>query len=473
MAARACGEVHIFFIRDGLKPGAPLVDPGGQVVGGHVSYSRDMAEKQPRLGILCGGGPAPGINSVISAAAIEAINAGWEVIGIPDGFQHLIEGATRPAQPLTIAEVSRIHVLGGSILYTSRANPTVRDETADDPEWRLHACLRTLRELGIDALVTIGGDDTAYSASRLAEAAGGRIRVAHVPKTIDDDLPLPGGIPTFGFETARHVGVGLVNNLMTDAMTTRRWFFVVAMGRSAGHLALGIGKAAGATLTVIAEEFPSDRPIRLRQLVDIMETAMLKRIAHRRPFGVAILSEGLALRLPREELEAAMPDVERDEHGHIRLAELNLDRMLADLVKARFRERGQQVTIVAKNIGYELRCAPPIPFDIEYTRDLGCSAIEYLRGLRREDRGDIGAMITMQEGHLVPLPFGSFTDPRTGRPRVREVNIDSWSYRVAREYMIRLKPEDLDDEAKVGPIAEAAGMRPDAFRDRYGYLVGG
>src|SRR5205823_634131 len=203
----------------------------------------------------------------------------------------------------------------------------------------------------------------------------------------------------------------------TDAMTTRRWFFVVAMGRSAGHLALGIGKAAGATLTVIAEEFPNDRPIRLQQLVDIMETAMLKRIAHRRPFGVAILSEGLALRLPREELEAAMPDVERDEHGHIRLAELNLDRMLADLVKARFRERGQQVTIVAKNIGYELRCAPPIPFDIAYTRDLGHGAIDYLRGLYREGRGDLGAMVTIQEDHLVPLPFGSFADPETGRPR--------------------------------------------------------
>jgi 6-phosphofructokinase len=433
-----------------------------------------MSRKRPRLGILCGGGPAPGINSVISAATIEAINSGWEVIGILDGFEHLIEGSTRHVQPLTITDVSRIHVLGGSIVYTSRANPTVRDETADDPDWRLQSCLRTLRKLGIDALVTIGGDDTAYSASRLAKAAGGMIRVVHVPKTIDDDLPLPGGIPTFGFETARHVGVELVNNLMTDAMTTRRWFFVVAMGRSAGHLAVGIGKAAGATLTVIAEEFPKDTStIRLGHLVDIVETAMLKRIAHGRPFGVAVLSEGLALRLPREELEAAMTEVERDEHGHIRLGELNLDRVLADLVKARFRERGQQVTIVAKNIGYELRCAPPIPFDIEYTRDLGCSAIEYLRGLGCEGRGAVGAMIIMENGHFVPLPFGSFTDPETGRPRVRAVNVDSWSYRVAREYMIRLKPEDLLDAAKLGPIAEAAGMSPEAFAERYGYLVAG
>src|SRR5437762_3188794 len=128
---------------------------------------------------------------------------------------------------------------------------------------------------------------------------------------------------------------------MTDAMTTRRWFFVVAMGRSAGHLAVGIGKAAGATLTVIAEEFPRDEPIRLQHLVDIVEAAMLKRIAHGRPFGVAILSEGLALRMAEGDLETMLRDVERDEHGHIRLGELHLDRVLADEVKARFRARGQ------------------------------------------------------------------------------------------------------------------------------------
>src|SRR5438067_2939746 len=281
-----------------------------------------------RLGILCGGGPAPGMNSVISAATIEARNSGWDVLGIMDGFQHLIEGRIEEARPLSITDVSRIHVQGGSIIRTSRANPTVRDEKAEDPDWRLHACLASLGERGVDALVTIGGDDTAFSASRLAEAAGGSLRVAHVPKTIDNDLPLPGGTPTFGFETARSVGVELVNNLMTDAITTQRWYLVVAMGRSAGHLALGIGKAAGATLTLIAEEFPHDEPIALDHLVDIVETAMLKRIVLGRPFGVVVLAEGIGLRLPPEDLEQAMPDVERDEHGNVRLAELELDRML-------------------------------------------------------------------------------------------------------------------------------------------------
>ena len=422
-----------------------------------------------KLGILCGGGPAPGMNSVISAATIEARNSGWDVVGIMDGFEHLIEGRADEVRPLSITDVSRIHAQGGSLLRTSRANPTVRDPGAADPDWRLHACLESLRKLEVGALVTIGGDDTAFSASRLAEAAGGALHVAHVPKTIDNDLPLPGGAPTFGFETARSVGVQVVNNLMTDAMTTRRWYLVVAMGRSAGHLALGIGKAAGATLTLIAEEFPRDEPIRLSRLVDILETAMLKRVAHGRPFGVAVLAEGIGLRLPQDELHSAMPEVERDEHGHIRLAELELDRLLAKLVKDRFRERGDKVTVEGKNIGYELRCAAPIPFDIEYTRDLGYGAVAYLKQAVEDDQPS--GMITIQDGHLVPLPFGSFSDPETGRVRIRQVNVASNSYQVAREYMIRLDRADVTDPERLGPIAKASGLTPEAFVRRYGYLA--
>jgi ATP-dependent phosphofructokinase / diphosphate-dependent phosphofructokinase len=422
-----------------------------------------------KLAILCGGGPAPGMNSVISAATIEARKSGWDVVGIMDGFEHLIEGRADEVRPLSITDVSRIHVQGGSVLRTSRANPTVRDPGAADPDWRLHACLESLRKLEVGALVTIGGDDTAFSASRLAEAAGDSLRVAHVPKTIDNDLPLPGGTPTFGFETARSVGVQLVNNLMTDAMTTRRWYLVVAMGRSAGHLALGIGKAAGATLTLIAEEFPRDEPIRLSRLVDILETAMLKRVAHGRPFGVAILAEGIGLRLPQDELRNAMPEVERDEHGHIRLAELELDRLLAKQVKERFRKRGDKVTVEGKNIGYELRCAAPIPFDIEYTRDLGYGAVAYLK--RAVEDNEAGAMITIQDGHLVPLPFGSFNDPETGRVRIRQVNVASSSFQVAREYMIRLDRADVADPERLGPIAKASGLTPEAFLRRYGYLA--
>ena len=195
--------------------------------------------------------------------------------------------------------MSRIHVQGGSILRTSRANPTVRDEGAADPDWRLHACLESLRKLGIGALVTIGGDDTAFSASRLAEAAGGACawRTCRRPSTTT--CRYRAACRPSASRPPGAWGSGFVNNLMTDAITTRRWYLVVAMGRSAGHLALGIGKSAGATLTVIAEEFPRGEPIRLSRLVDVLETSMLKRIAHGRPFGVAVLAEGIGLRLPR------------------------------------------------------------------------------------------------------------------------------------------------------------------------------
>jgi 6-phosphofructokinase 1 len=205
--------------------------------------------------------------------------------------------------------------------------------------------------------------------------------------------------------------------------------------------------------------------------VDVLETSMLKRIANGRPFGVAVLAEGIGLRLPQDELGQAMPEVERDEHGHVRLAELELDRLLAKQVKDRFRERGQSITVEGKNIGYELRCAPPIPFDIEYTRDLGYGAVEYLKRVLAGD--EPGGMITIQGGHMVPLPFGSFSDPETGRVRIRLVDVESSSYRVAREYMIRLDREDLEDPDKLRPIAAAAGLRPGAFRDRYGYLTEG
>ena len=206
-----------------------------------------------RVGILCGGGPAPGINSVIGAATIRSVLGGADVLGIHDGFRRLMQGDVGCATPLTIEDVSRIHFTGGSQVGTSRANPT------RDPR-HMQAVTDTLQRLGVDALITIGGDDTAFSAMRLADHAGGRLQVVHVPKTIDNDLDLPYGIPTFGFQTARHVGTELVKNLMTDAKTTGRWYLIVAMGRKAGHLALGIGKAAGATLTVIPEEFSTRGP---------------------------------------------------------------------------------------------------------------------------------------------------------------------------------------------------------------------
>src|SRR5437588_3802122 len=253
-----------------------------------------MADSR-RVAILCGGGPAPGINSVIGAATIRAIVSGVNVVGIRDGFKWLMRGDTRCAVPLSIESVSRIHFTGGSYLGISRANPT------REPR-HLEAVTDALEQLNVDKLITIGGDDTAFSAMRLADHAQGRLRVVHVPKTIDNDLDLPHGISTFGFQTARHVGVELVKNLMVDARTTSRWYLVVAMGRKAGHLALGIGKAAGATLTVIPEEFGTGR-IRLDHVIDVLAGAIIKRKSLGHEDGTAILAEGLVEQLDEHDPE--------------------------------------------------------------------------------------------------------------------------------------------------------------------------
>jgi 6-phosphofructokinase 1 len=408
-----------------------------------------------RLGILVGGGPAPGINAVISAATIEALNQGFEVIGIRDGFKHLVRRDPTGLRPLAIDDVSRVHLLGGSMLGTSRENPTKSPAATQ-------AVVEMLRESGITHLVTIGGDDTALSSRYISERSSGAIRSVHVPKTIDNDLPLPLHVPTFGFQTARHVGVELVRNLMEDARSTRRWYIVVAMGRKAGHLALGIGKAAGATLTVIAEEYAAQY-VRFATICDVVEGAIIKRRATGRHFGVAVLAEGLIDKLDPAEL-VELEDVERDEHGHVRFAEVDLARKVKAEVQGRLTQRGLRVTITNKNVGYELRCADPIPFDAEYCRDLGYGAVRFLLD------GGSGAMVSVQGGRLVPIPFGDLVEPESGKTRVRLVNIDSEGFRVARAYMIRLEAEDFAHAAWVDRLADAAQLTPGEFRQRFEYL---
>ena len=411
-----------------------------------------------KLAILVGGGPAPGINSVISAATIEAVNEGFEVYGVPQGFKWLMREDSTHTRRLKIEDVSRIHLRGGSVLGTARDNPTKSEKAT-------RAVIETLRSLGVNHLVTIGGDDTALSSSFVAERSGHEIKVVHVPKTIDNDLPLPSHIPTFGYQTARHVGVELVQNLMEDARSTKRWFAVVAMGRKAGFLALGIGKAAGATLTVIGEEFTGRETVAFSDICDIVEGAIIKRRAMGRHFGVAVLAEGLIEKLDPAEL-AELQDVERDEHGHIRFAEVDLARRVKVEVQGRLNARGLRVTITNKNIGYELRCADPIPFDAAYCRDLGYAAIRFLL------QGGSDAMVSVQGGRMVPIAFSEIREPGTGRTRVRMVNTDSEGYRVAREYQIRLEPSDFEDAYWVQKLAGAGNMTPEEFRGRFGYLSG-
>ncbi len=411
--------------------------------------------EQKTFAIVVGGGPAPGINGVISAATIEAINRGHRVFGIYDGFQWLAQGDTGHAKELSIHDVSRIHFQGGSVLRTSRENPT------KDPK-KMDNVVNALLELGVNYLITIGGDDTAFSSKSVSEHAKGKIKVAHVPKTIDNDLPLPSYAYTFGYQTARHVGSQIIANLMEDAETANRWYFVVAMGRHAGHLALGIGKAAGATLTIVREEFEEDNdvPIRLKQVSDVILGSIIKRQAMGRPNGVVVIAEGVAEIIAQEDL-SDLATAERDEFGHIRLAEVDFGDILKKDIQARLKAMSMKMTVISKNVGYELRCADPTPFDAEYTRELGYGAVKFLLD------GGSGAIVTIQAGEFVPMYFGDVLDPATNKTKVRMLNVHANSYEVAKRYMIKLEKDDLANVEKLAELAGIANMTPEQFRETF------
>jgi 6-phosphofructokinase 1 len=417
---------------------------------------------------VVGGGPAPGINGVISSVTIEAINRGLEVIGIRDGFKFLVSGDTTHIRSLAVPDVAPHFNRGGSILGTSRTNPAKREEDMQN-------VLAAFKQLGVRYLVTIGGDDTAFSGSQVYKRAGGTIKVAHVPKTIDNDLPLPPGTPTFGFETARHMGVLLARSLHEDAKTTGRWYVVVSMGRAAGHLALGIGKASASTVTIISEEF-RDKPVTLDLICDIIIGSMVKRKALGKGYGLAILAEGLLESIGEQGLLQAMGRdelnkfgvVERDAFGHLRLGEIEFGRMIRYRLAERLKDLGLKINMIDKDLGYELRCADPIPFDAEYTRNLGYGAVKFLLSSEAEQ---YGAIISFVGGKMVPLKFEDMINPATQRMRPRLVDVDSETYECARRYMIRLEKSDFADAARLKSLADVVGLSAQQFTDRFAYVV--
>jgi 6-phosphofructokinase 1 len=407
-----------------------------------------------RIGVAVGGGPAPGTNGVISAVAIEAIKLGCVPIGFHDGFEWLAQRYTDEQHELTTEECSRIHLTGGVLLGSSRKDLT------RDPE-SLENALAALAKLKIDALVCIGGDDMVKSAAAIASRSA--IRVVQVPKSIDNDLWMPLPLATLGYETARHVGVGLVKNLMEDARTTGRWYLGVTMGRPTGHLTLGIGKAASATCTIIPEEF-GPGTISLAEIADIVEGSIVKRRAMGKGHGVVLLAEALVERFsPREVAE--LQDVDRDAQGNIRVTEIDLGRKVKNEVQVRLEQRGIKVTIVDKTIGYELRCAPPIPMDAEYARDLGYAAVRHVVEV------GTAALVTIQGGDLHPLPLAELLDGPAGQGRRRAVDVTTESYEVARRYMVRLGPADFADAEWEGKLAAAGGLSVDDFRGHFGRLA--
>jgi 6-phosphofructokinase 1 len=263
---------------------------------------------------------------------------------------------------------------------------------------------------------------------------------------------------------------------MEDSRTTHRWYFVVVMGRTAGHLALGVGKAAGATLSVIPEEFPG--AVHLETVGDLLEGAILKRQAlWQRQDGVAVIAEGLLERMPVEELTSIEGvQIQHDSYGHLRLAELDLAYILKNLVERRFAERGRNLTIVHKTIGYELRCAPPVAFDCEYVKTLGYGAVEFLLNPNPSTSGIPGALVCIVDGQLRYLRFEDLMDSKTHKTSVRHVDISKPAYKVAREYMIRLEREDFENPQRLEKLARTASgqgkpLSTETFKRKFEHVM--
>ncbi len=390
-----------------------------------------------KLGIVCVGGPAPGINSVIRAVVIEARNRNLEVIGFLDGFSHLSKKEI-VYKNLEIEDVSRIHHYGGSIIGTSRGN------SSDEEVFNTYL---SLINSGINYLVSLGGDGTAsiiYKISKLDKDK--KIKFAHIPKTIDNDFPLPPSSRTFGFETVRNLGMELVLNLIEDAKILKRWFFVQVMGRSSGHLAIGIGKSSGATLTIIPEEFQNYEKIPLKLLLDILEGSIIKRLAYNKPYGVAILAEGLSLKLENLNLQ-----------NYHSISEFPLAELLADEIENRLKKRNINIRIIPQNIGYVLRNAHPIAFDVSYTITLGYGAVKFLLS----DNNIHCAVITLRGEKIEPIDINEFIE--NNKVKIRYVDLKGEVYESAYHYMIRLKKEDFENEEFLLKLCDVSKMEKEEF----------
>ena len=408
-----------------------------------------MAEKTDKIGIIAAGGPAPGINGVISSATIEARNRGRKVVGILDGFKWISAGDTSKTVDLDIRNTSRIHTDGGSVIGISRKSPLADEESFANT-------VSSIGKLGIGGLITIGGDGTMFLARTLHEHFGGKVKIAHVPKTIDNNIALPDYIPTFGFETARDVGAKIINHIMEEAKTTGRWFVVITMGRRTGHLALGIGQSSGATITVIPEEF-REKKVSLAKVIAILEGSVIKRMSMGREYGVAVMAEGMLDKINPGDLGI----MDRDNMGRIRYLDTNFGHLLKETLGEKLSEKGVGAEIVHKRIGYELRSADPIPFDVDYTRKLGYCAVKYLLG------GGDGALVYLKRGRMQATPFSRLVDRKTNSMKVRYVDTNTEAYEVSQKYMIKITPEDLENAGKLRNLSRHTSLTSGKFREYF------
>ncbi|MCO6430338.1 MAG: 6-phosphofructokinase [Deltaproteobacteria bacterium] len=378
------------------------------------------AGKDGKFGIIVSGGPAPGINSVIASAVIEANKSGYGVIGFLDGFKGAYSDKSDSCVELTIPDVSTIFNSGGSILGSSRFNPFKH------PAGR-ERLVSSFQRHKIDKLIVIGGEGSAFLSRELLRHIPG-IKVVHIPKTIDNDLVLANKYPSFGFETALDAGAKILHTLSVDAKTTKSFFLISSMGRKAGFLALGLGLTSGAMLTLIPEEF-ARYSVTPRDISAIIAAAIKKRFEMKRPYGIIIVAEGV-LECIDPSSSDVLQNAPRDEIGRLAYSQVELDDVLMPSLKEQLGELGIKTKINAKNIGYELRCHDPIAFDIEYTKFLGYGAVQLML------QGKSGVIVTRDFDKIGHQDLRTVV-PDEGEIITRQVHLDSDLYKVACRFMIR------------------------------------
>lgn len=364
---------------------------------------------QKSIAILCAGGPAPGINTVISTIAKVFLKDGYRVIGIHDGYKNLFNGQAE-TEILSFHFADRIFPRGGSALRMSRHKP--KDHEFD---------ATFFKENNIKLLVTIGGDDTASTATRLAEYLTSNnldIQNIHVPKTIDNDLPLPGYTPTFGFNSAKNAGVEIGNTVYEDARTSGNWFVMSSMGRSAGHLAFEIGASCHFPIIVIPEMF-NKTEITFNKIINLIISAMIKRKMSGIMHGVAMVSEGVFHSLSMDEIKNSGISFTYDDHGHPELGNVSKAHIFNVLVQRRLKELGITIKSRPVEMGYELRCTRPVAFDLTLCTLLGMGVKQLF------DRGETGCIVsTSSKADIRALYLKELKD-ENGKIPPRLVDIDN------------------------------------------------
>jgi len=393
---------------------------------------------QKSIAILCAGGPAPGINTVISTIAKVFLKDGYHIIGIHEGYRHLFDGKAETVD-INFHYADRIFPRGGSTLRMSRYKPK-------DDEFKADFFIKN----NVKLLVTIGGDDTASTSNRVAkflEKSNIEIQNIHVPKTIDNDLPLPDMMPTFGFNSAKNEGVHIGNTIYEDSRTSGTWFVIASMGRSAGHLAFEIGASCHFPIIIIPEMFYNTR-ITLDKIVNLIISSMIKRKINGVDHGVAIVSEGVFHLLDNEELHNSGIDFTYDAHGHPELGNVSKAHIINVLVQRKLKSLNIDIKSRPVEMGYELRCCRPVAFDLTLCTVLGM-------GVKRLfEQGHKGCIVsTTRDAQIKPLFLKDIED-ENGKIPPRMVNVNTEFARMVLGDLHVLNEKDYDQAKKFLAIPE-------------------